>query len=247
MKAAKKAAKKTEPKAAAPKTAVPVKKPVEPVKHADQDAPRIETRLVVGGVGYPVDASDLARTIGAARYGHGMGLVDAWPDAAWVGILVHLGLPSDPLDREAAGQVVRREVQRLWYEAVQGGVPEERRQVFEERDKEKAAAYTEGFGAVKEASEARRERARSVGFGRQGETKYVPTEALKKKGVKFGGQAALLLAYFKAAKFAPATTAEATAGMVAAGLKTTTKPERIAGFYLCSWCKKGLLARETAQ
>jgi hypothetical protein len=34
--------------------------------------------------------------------------------------------------------------------------------------------------------------------------------------------------------------------MVAHGLKTGTKPERIAAFYLCQWVKKQFLMRGTA-
>jgi hypothetical protein len=83
-------------------------------------------------------------------------------------------------------------------------------------------------------------------FGRKGETVYTPTELLKDKKLALGGQQAPLLAFFRDMKFASATTQQATDGMVAHGLKTGTKPERIAAFYLCQWVKKGLLERSTA-
>ena len=60
---------------------------------------------------------------------------------------------------------------------------------------------------------------------------------------ELGGQAGMLLTAFKAAAWTPLTTAMATEGMLKAGLKTSTKPERIAAFYLCQWVKKGLLNR----
>jgi len=71
----------------------------------------------------------------------------------------------------------------------------------------------------------------------------LPTDKLKAKGFKVGGQAATLLEFFKAGKFAAATTAAAADGMVRHGLVTSTKPARIAAFYLCDWVKKGLLER----
>ena len=209
-------------------------------------APHIEAKLLINGVAYPVDPSrdtGLDHTLGAGRWGHGLGLADAWPDAAWVGLLTWLGLPADPLDRAAAEHPVKRLIQRLWYEVCAGGVPEDRRPVFDARDAVRQKEYAEGFPAAAERTKEKKERARATGFGRTGEVRYAPTDALKKKDVQFGGQAALLHAAFKGVGWKPMTTAEATAGMVAAGLKTTTKPERIAAFYLCQWAKKGLLSR----
>lgn len=212
-------------------------------------APHIEAKLVIGGIAYPIDPgheTGLERTIGAGRWGHGRGLVDAWPDEAWVGLLVHLGLPADPLDRAAADQPVKRLVQRLWYEACAGGVPEDRRPVFDARDTVRQKEYAEGFPAAAERTKEKKERARATGFGRSGEVRYAPTAALKDKGFAPGGQAALLLVAFKTSKWTPMSTQEAAAGMVKAGLVTTTKPERIAAFYLCKWAKQGLLTREAA-
>ena len=222
---------------------------VAPIDEADQetvnteDSPRIECRLRIGDLSLVVDASSLEHTLGAGRWGHGLGLVDTWPDAAWVGLLAHLKLPADPLDRMTAEQPVKRFVQRLWYEAIQGGVPEEHKAVFDTRDAEKSKEYKEDFEQVKGTSEGRKERAKTS-FGRVGETHYTPTDALKAKGLKVGGQAGILLEAFKAGGFKPMTTQEATDAMVKAGLKTTTKPERIAGFYVCQWAKKGWLVRQ---
>ena len=102
-------------------------------KRADDDAPRVDCRLLIGDLSLPVDASSLERTLGSGRWGGGCGLVDSWPDAAWVGLLVHLGLAADPLDRTAADQPVKRLVQRLWYEAVNPTVLERLKPVFDKR------------------------------------------------------------------------------------------------------------------
>ena len=217
--------------------------PIDEAPVNTEDSPRIECRLRIGDLSLVVDASSLEHTLGAGRWGHGLGLVDTWPDAAWVGLLAHLKLPADPLDRMTAEQPVKRFVQRLWYEAIQGGVPEERKAVFDTRDAEKSKEYKEDFEQVKGTSEGRKERAKTS-FGRTGETHYAPTDALKAKDLKVGGQAGILLEAFKAGGFKPMTTQEATDAMVKAGLKTTTKPERIAGFYVCQWAKKGWLVRQ---
>lgn len=209
------------------------------------DAPHIECRLFVGGIGYPIDPSNLERTIGGGRWASG--LIDEWSDAAWVGLLAHLGLPADPLDRTVAAQPVKRLVQRLWYEACAGGVPEESKTRFEERDAIRVAEYKENFTVVKDGSAAKAERARAsfgkVRESRGGGSKYEPTEELKKKGPSLGGQQAPLYQFFKAGKFAAATTDEATAGMLAHGLKTGTDPKRISSFYLSRWTRDGLLTR----
>jgi hypothetical protein len=233
------------------KVAKPVAKPAASEAPESQaalveiDAPHIECRLVVGDLAVQVDPSSLEHTLGAGVYGHGLGLVDAWPDAAWVGLLAHLKLPADPLDRLVAEQPVKRLVQRLWYEAIKGGVPEERRVAFEARDTEHAKEYKEEFEGVKSGAEGRKERA-VKSFGRKGETVYTPTVLLKDKKLALGGQQAPLLEFFRDTKFASATTQQATDGMVAHGLKTGTKPERIAAFYLCQWVKKQFLMRGTA-
>jgi len=166
-------------------------------KLVDADAPHIECKLIVGDLAVKIDASDLAHTLGSGRWGHGLGLVDQWPDAVWVSLLAHLKLPADPLDRVAAEPPVKRLVQRLWYEAVQGGVPEERKAVFEARDTERAKKYKEEFEGVKSGAEGRKERA-VKSFGRKGETVYTPTELLKDKKLALGGQQAPLLAFFSA-------------------------------------------------
>ena len=209
------------------------------------DAPHIECRLIVGDLSVQVDPNNfhgLDHTIGAGMYGHGKGLIDTWPEAVWTGLLVYLGLPADPLDLEAAEKPVKRLVQRLWYEAMQGGVPEERKAVFDARDAGAAGEYKAGFSGVKQAAAGRTERAKKA-FGRKGETIYTPTDALKDKSLELGGQQSPLLEFFRVSKFAPATAKQATDGTVAQGLKTGTKPERIVSFYLSTWCKRGLLTR----
>jgi hypothetical protein len=211
---------------------------------AAPDAPHIECRLVVGELSVPVDAADLCHTLGAGMWGHGEGLVDAYPDTVWAGLLAHLGLPAFPLDRAVAENPVKRLIQRLWYEAIQGHVPEERATVFTERDTAGQEKYKKDFPNVAVEAQAKSERAKTS-FGRKPgtETRYTPTEALKDKKLVLGGQQVPLLAFFKASKFAPATTAEATTGMLEHGLVTSTKPERISAFYLCAWVKRGLLTR----
>ena len=215
----------------------------------EKDAPRIECRLVVGDVSVAVDASSLDHTLGSGPWGHtqgyGPGLVDTWPDTAWAALLAHLKLPAFPLDREAAEKPVKRLVQRLWYEAVQGGVPEERRAVFAERDAEAVKAYKPDFEKVEATAETRARAGARMSAARGGPTTYEPTAALKDKKLKLGGQAAILLAAFRDNGFKPMTVPEATAAMLKAGLKTTTKPERISSFYLSQWATKaGLLARK---
>jgi len=218
---------------------------------AEQDTPRIECRLIVGDLSLPVDASNLERTLGAGRWGR-ESFVDAWPDAAWTGLLAYLGLPAFPLDREAATQPVKRLVQKLWYEAIKGGVPEERKEVMDTRDKERAKEYSavfngvDGSTGIKAKVEGKAARAKtSFAKARGGETKYAPTAALKALKTAPGGQAGILHLAFKNAKWAAMSTSEAAEAMVKAGLKTATKPERIAGFYLCQWVKadKGWLER----
>lgn len=221
------------------------KKLVVPVEPVEPDAPRIECRLIVGDLSVAVDLSyvgGLAHTVGAGMWGHGKGLVDQWPDAVWVGLLSHLKLPADPLDRATAEQPVKRLVQKLWYEVVQGGIPEEHKATMAARDTESVEAYKNGFADVKDAATGKAERAKKS-FGRKGETIYTPTDALKDKNLELGGQQSPLLEFFRASKFAPATTKQATDGTVAQGLKTGTKPERIVSFYLSTWCKRGLLTR----
>lgn len=124
----------------------------------DADAPRIECRLWVGDLSVTVDASSLSHTLGCADCA-GKGLVDQWPDAVWTGILVHLGLPADPLDRPSAEAPVKRLVQRLWYEAIKGAVPDE--PAFSKRDAAKTAEYKETFTTVKETVAVKSERART--------------------------------------------------------------------------------------
>ena len=217
---------------------------------AARDAPHIEARLRVGELAVPVDPRSLERTLGTGMWS-GRGLVDAWPDTAWAGLLAHLGLPAFPLDRKVAEQPVKRFVQRLWYEAIDcvhschARLTQERAMVFTARDAEKAEQYKTDFPKIEGEVTAKKERAKTS-FGRKpgDETRYTPTDKLKDKKLVLGGQQAPLLAFFKTTKFAPATTAEATAGMLEHGLKTTTDPARISSFYLSQWTtKKGYLTR----
>ena len=207
-----------------------------------KDAPRIECRLLIGDLSLPVDASSLEHTLGAGRWGHGKGLVDAWPEAAWTALLTYLELPAFPLDPIVAEQPVKRLVQRLWYEAVNPAVLEARKTTFEERDEAAKEKYENGFEHVKEGVV---KKAAGVAKAREtrGETMYTPTDALKDKKLKIGGQAGTLLDFFKSTKFAPATVQQATDGMLKAGLKTGTDPKRISSFYLSTWSRKGLLER----
>ena len=132
-------------------------------KVVDTDVPRIECRLVVGDLSVPVDGSSLEHTTGTAEWGpgrpYGLGLIDQWPDAAWVGLLVHLGLPADPLERSVAAAPVKRLVQQLWYEAIKGGVPDA--EVFKKRDVSSAERYEEDFVVVKDGAESRSEKAKT--------------------------------------------------------------------------------------
>jgi hypothetical protein len=213
-----------------------------PVGIVEKDTPHIDCRLLIGELSLPIDASNLERTVGAGRWGHGLGLVDQWPDAAWVGLLTYLKLPADPLDRSVADQPVKRLVQRLWYETIKGGVPENRAVIMAERDARRSDEYNEKFIKIKEVSTTRAEHAKTS-FGHHSATLYEPTTALKDTKLVLGGQAAILLTTFKTNEWRSMTTAVATEGMLKAGLKTATKPERIAAFYLCQWVKKGLLKR----
>jgi len=216
---------------------------------AAPDAPRVEAHLRVGELAVPVDPKSLERTLGTGMWA-GRGLVDAWPDTAWAGLLAHLGLPAFPLDRTVAERPVKRLVQRLWYEAIDcvhschARLTQERASAFAARDTEGAEQYKKDFPNVAVEAQAKSERAKTS-FGRKpgGETRYTPTDKLKDKKLVLSGQQTPLLAFFRATKFAAATTAEATTGMLAHGLVTTTKPERISAFYLCQWVKKGYLTR----
>ena len=126
----------------------------------DADAPRIECRLIIGDLSLPIDAASLEHTLGAGEYGHGRGLVDQWPEGAWTALLVHLGLPAEPLDTQVAEQPVKRLVQQLWYEAVKGGVPDTL--AFSRRDAARAKEYEENFEHVKETAETRSKTARAT-------------------------------------------------------------------------------------
>ena len=143
------------PKCAA---AIDVKKKV-----VDTDVPRIECRLIVGDLSVPVDGSSLEHTIGTTEWGpgrpYGPGLIDQWPDAAWVNLLVHLGLPADPLERSVAAAPVKRLVQQLWYEAIKGGVPDA--EMFKKRDAARQEEYEEEFVKVKDGAESRSEKAKT--------------------------------------------------------------------------------------
>ena len=266
-----KPAKKVVRKALVKKTTVVKKKPVAPPKpmlqrtkksksvasslpsevvaiaKVDEDAPRIECRLLVGDLSLLVDPSSLERTLGAGRWGHGLGLVDSWPDAAWVGLLAYLKLPADPLDRTVAEQPVKRLVQQLWYAAVNPTVLVDRKDAFAARDADRQEEYKEKFTRVEGVAKGRSERAvKSFAKARANtaEAIYTPTAALKAKDLKLSGQQAPILEFFKASKFAAATIAQAVPGVVKAGLKTAKQtPERVVGYYFSEWTKKGLLTR----
>ena len=128
----------------------------ERAEQSEKSALRIECTLTVGGLTVEIDASSLAKTIGAGDFGYGQGLVDKWSDAVWIGLLKHLGLSTEPFDRAAAAQPVKRLVQKLWYEAVQPWVLE--RPVFARRDEETADAYNEKIVEVKDTKKAAAER-----------------------------------------------------------------------------------------
>ena len=141
-------------------------------KVVDTDVPRIECRLIIGDLSVPVDGSSLEHTTGTAEWGpgrpYGPGLIDQWPDAAWVGLLVHLGLPADPLERSVAAAPVKRLVQQLWYEAIKGGIPDT--EIFKKRDAARQAEYEEEFVKVKDGSETRSEKAK-VNFAKAREAR----------------------------------------------------------------------------
>ena len=128
---------------------------------SDPDAPRIECRLLIGDLSLPIDPANLDHTLGtaAAEWAYGKGLVDSWPDAAWVALLAYLDLPADPLDRSVAALPVKRLVQKLWYKNIKGYVPDE--VVLRKRDEERSEEYEEKFVTVKESSESRSEKAKT--------------------------------------------------------------------------------------
>jgi hypothetical protein len=137
-----------------------IRRPIDNV-----DAPHIECHLVVGDLSVPVDAADLAHTIGAANYGHGQGLIDQWPDTVWAALLSYLGLPAFPLDRATAEGPVRRLVQRLWYTACRGGYSQDSETLMAKRDEEKVEEYKVNFEKVKETVEAKVEHAKKAFSG----------------------------------------------------------------------------------
>jgi hypothetical protein len=218
------------------------------LKKTKTAAPRIvripsttDCYLVVEGASYPVDCADLARTIGSGRW-VGEGLVDAWADAAWAAILDHLALPFESVDRAAAQWAVKRFVQRLWIDAFEPTLSYSAFARMEARDAEVRAKYLAARTAAPHSADAVAVRGKRPAYkAAKVQAAYAPTKMLAKQKVR--GQAKALLAFFKATRFAPATTLQAADGMVAAGLKTTTKPARIAAFYLCDWAKKGWLER----
>ena len=203
-----------------------------------------EWYFTLNGLTALVDPRDLCKTLGAAQWGNGFGLVDSWGNDVWEAVLQHLGLPYKPLDRVAARWVMLRVVESAWIREF-GSF--EQRETFESakfaaRDADAKAAYLKAFASVEKATVGR-----EAGIAKarvtKGETSYMPTDRLKAEGLKIGGQAATLLAFFRASKWAPTTTTQAADGMVKHGMVTTTKPARIAAFYLCQWVKNGLLER----
>jgi len=198
--------------------------------------------LVAEGASYPVDCGDLARTIGSGMWA-GEGLVDGWADAAWAAVLSHLGLPAASVDRTRAQWVVKRFVQRLWIGAFEPALSDGASARMDARDAEARAKYAAACEAGDaEAGDVVAAVGRRPAYkAAKAQAAYAPTKALARQKVR--GQARSLLAFFKSTRFAPATTAQAADGMVAAGLKTSTKPARIAAFYLCDWAKKGWLER----
>lgn len=183
----------------------------EAKKVRDDDAPHIDCRMMINGVGYPVDPSSLERTIGAGEWGHGRGLVDQWPEAAWVGLLTYLGLPADPLDPDVAGQPVKRLVQRVWYEAVKGEVPS--RDTFAKRDEERQEEYLEKFEGVKVAVVEKKVRAQKAFANRPKlETKQIKV-LNKKHGAREGTKRQIGLDIILASK----STDEASQKLLKAG------------------------------
>lgn len=152
----------------------------------EKEMPRIECRLVYGDHSVEVDAVRLERTLGICEFA-GRGLIDQWPDAVWTALLHHLDLPAFPLDREVAIQPVRRLVQRLWYEAIKGGIPEESRKTFETRDAARSAAYVEDFKRVETTSTERSERAKT-NLGNLHRTSAVAGRKIKVLNAKHGAR-----------------------------------------------------------
>ena len=175
----------------------------------DADAPRIESRLIIGELSLPVDVSDLCHTLGCAGSGYGRGLVDAWPDTAWAGILTHLGLPAFPLDRAVAAGPVKQLVQRLWYQAVgtSSGVSQERAAELSTRrpaDTASEERYKRDFPLVEAAVEAKVERGRAMATtlraARPAAAEQTITVVSKENPYKVGSKAAATFELFRKAK-----------------------------------------------
>jgi hypothetical protein len=186
--------------------APPSQRAIEPV---DADAPRIESRLIIGELSLPVDVSDLCHTLGCAGSGYGRGLVDAWPDTAWAGILTHLGLPAFPLDRAVAAGPVKRLVQRLWYQAVgtSSGVSQERAAELSARrpaDTASEERYKQEFPNVVQAMSEKVERGRAMATtlraARPAAAEQTITVVSKENPYKPGSKAAATFELFRKAK-----------------------------------------------
>ena len=203
------------------------------IEQAALDAPRIESRLLIGDLAVLVDAASLDHTLGVGTWGRydsrppglGPGLIDTWPDAVWVALLVHLGLPADPLDRTVASVPVKRLVEQLWYKAVKGSTPEGWQDKASKRDAAAAKEYAEEFVNVKDAVETRSSTART-NFAKAREAGTVRTSTLAgkkikvlntKHGAREGSKRAIGLDIILKSK----TTDEASAQLAKAGCNNT--------------------------
>jgi hypothetical protein len=171
--------------------------------------PYIECRLVVGELSAPVDASDLCHTLGSGESGYGKGLVDAYPDAIWVGLLAHLGLPAFPLDRTVAAGPVKRLVQRLWYQAVgtSSGVSQKHAVELSARrpaDTASEERYKQEFPNVVQAMSEKVERGRALATtlraARPAAAEQTITVVAKENPYKVGSKAAATFELFAKAK-----------------------------------------------
>lgn len=210
--------------------------------HIERDKKTGEDLFVLGKLRLPIDGRDLARTVGGAQYGYGKGIVDQWSDSIWKTLLESLQLPAEPIVREIAQWPVKRLVQRVWLEHFEPErLADEKGTAYAKRDEERRAEYLAKFEDAKTVSVARAERAvknlAGKGFAKQNHT-YKPTDELKKQ--KFGGQAALILAFFKKTKFAPATCSTIAEG-INAELETKQPAEKVVAHYMNAWRSKGLL------
>ena len=190
----------------------------------------------------PVDDDCLAHTLGCANYGYGRGMVDKWSDAVWQRLLRYLDLPADPIVREVAAPPIKRLVQATWMRKFSPKALEEGKETFDLRDLASVKKYKEELAEAVTAVAEKSERAKTnlvASRGERVERVYTPGAALKDTKLVLTGQPQLILAYFRKSKFAPATCKQIADALVAAGLKTSQPPERVATHYLNIWKAKG--------